>query len=199
MLNKTAGKRGREPGDYSTLLPYEEASKVEDPQDFDDTQEDVDREGRLHSLSGLQPTAADRCSSILSLDSYWTGKINIGGSVRVEGHLSGEVKAEHTVHISKGAKVDANIEAAFVVIAGDFTGLVSCQERLELMPTGKFNGAVTTKMLTVHEGAFIDGEIHMTDSQSGAKKGTQVKRASANTSNHTDAIPAETSDSFASA
>ncbi len=105
----------------------------------------------------------DNCSTVLSSGTAWEGSLKTQGSVRVEGHLSGEIDATDTVHVAEGAQVDAKIRAALVVIAGQFQGEVDCRERLEIMPTGQVKAQLTTKSLVVHEGAFIEGQIHMSE------------------------------------
>lgn len=106
-------------------------------------------------------TSAEEYSSIVSTGSIWQGNLKIEGSVRIDGQLSGEVEARGTVLVSEGADVDAKVRAAFVIVAGSFHGQVECGERLEIMPTGRVNGELTTKSLVVHEGAFVEGQIRM--------------------------------------
>lgn len=105
----------------------------------------------------------DECSSIVSAGSKWQGNLSSDASVRIDGELSGEVKAKDTVYVSENSRVDATIVANYVIIAGNFQGRVNCAERLELMPTSRIKGELTTKALMVHEGAFIDGALHMTN------------------------------------
>ena len=126
------------------------------------------------------PTPPEDCSSVVSAGSTWQGTLKSEGSVRVEGHLSGELEARETVHVSESAQVDAKVHASFVVIAGTFQGQVRCSERLELMPTSRITGELTTKSLVIHEGAFIDGQIHMSsDGQPAASsQAAQSKRPS---------------------
>ena len=107
--------------------------------------------------------AADDCSSIIGAGSVWQGNFSTDGSVRLDGKVSGEVKAAGTVHITDGAQVNAVVQARFVVVAGSFDGQLYCSERLELLPSSRVKGAITTPQISVGEGAFIDGEIHMVE------------------------------------
>jgi cytoskeletal protein CcmA (bactofilin family) len=170
------GKRVREPVDYSILLPDRDAAEEEDYEEVEEVKtppETVNIQPQPSARNGREarPTAPDKCTTVLSVDSVWAGSIDVGESIRIEGRLSGEIKAEHTVHISEGAEVDAKVEAAYVVVLGSFTGQIRCRERLELLPKSRIKGSITTKLLTVHEGAFIDGEIHMTGSEQHASSG----------------------------
>ncbi|MPZ49295.1 MAG: hypothetical protein GEU75_08345 [Dehalococcoidia bacterium] len=116
------------------------------------------------------PTEADKCANVIAAGSKWNGSLNIDDSVRIEGQLSGEVNAKGTVHISEGARVDAKIKAAFVVVSGAFKGEVRCSERLELMPKSRIEGQIVTKVLNVHEGAVVDGTIQMTEREAARSK-----------------------------
>jgi cytoskeletal protein CcmA (bactofilin family) len=107
--------------------------------------------------------APDDCSSIIGAGSVWQGNFSTDGSVRLDGKVSGEVKAAGTVHITDGAQVNATVQARFVVVAGSFDGQLYCSERLELLPSSRVKGSITTPQISVGEGAFIDGEIHMVE------------------------------------
>jgi cytoskeletal protein CcmA (bactofilin family) len=107
--------------------------------------------------------APDDCSSTIGAGSVWQGNFSTDGSVRLDGKVSGEVKAAGTVHITDGAQVNAVVQARFVVVAGSFDGQLYCSERLELLPSSRVKGSITTPQISVGEGAFIDGEIHMVE------------------------------------
>ncbi len=104
----------------------------------------------------------DDHSSVVSFGSCWQGNLKIDGSVRIDGQVSGEIDARETVFVAESAKVNAKIRAAKVVIAGDIEGEVNCTDRLEIMPTGRVRAELTTRSLTVFEGAYIEGQVHMT-------------------------------------
>jgi cytoskeletal protein CcmA (bactofilin family) len=112
--------------------------------------------------SRAAPTASEKCANVVAAGSRWTGSLNIEDSIRIEGELSGEINAKGTVHIADGARVEAKIHAAFVVVNGSFKGEVRCDERIELLSKSRVEGDIVTKSLNFHEGAIIDGHIQMT-------------------------------------
>jgi cytoskeletal protein CcmA (bactofilin family) len=137
----------------------------------DDLPEDIEPETSFQPAASNKrwedqierPASAEDCSSTLGSGSVWQGNFQTDGSVRLDGKISGEVKAAGTVIITQGAMVNAVIQARFVVIAGNFDGQLYCSERLELLPTSRIKGSMTTPQISVGEGAFIDGEIHMVE------------------------------------
>jgi len=115
----------------------------------------------IQSQSSTGPTAPDKCANVIAAGSTWKGTLSIEDSVRIDGRVSGEVEAKGTIHIAEGAVVEAKIRASFVVISGTFKGEVRSLERLELLPHSKVQGDLITKVLNVHEGAVVDGNIRM--------------------------------------
>lgn len=135
-----------------------------------------------------KPAAPDQCASIIGAGTTWQGNLTSDGSVRLDGKVSGEVKAAGTVHITEGAEVNAVVQAKFVVVAGNFDGQLYASSRLELMSTSRVKGSITTPQFAVGEGAFIDGEIHMVEESAVSN----VKPFSAARANEaTDALAAD--------
>lgn len=110
-----------------------------------------------------KPASPDQCASIIGAGTTWQGTLVSDASVRLDGKVSGEVKAAGTVHITEGAQVNAVVQAKFVVVAGSFDGQLYSSSRLELLPSSRVKGSITTPQIAVGEGAFIDGEIHMVE------------------------------------
>jgi cytoskeletal protein CcmA (bactofilin family) len=128
------------------------------------------------------PTPPERCTNIVATGAKWKGSLKVDDSVRVDGIFSGEIDTKGTVHVSEGADIDAKIHASFVVIAGNFKGEIRCDQRTELMPRGKVSGEITTKSLSIHEGATLDGSVHMTSegSASSRSNGTRTTTSRSN-------------------
>ncbi len=132
-------------------------------------------------LAPSGPTPPDRCSNVIAAGAKWQGTLNVEDSVRIEGHFSGEVRAKGTVHVSEGAQVDAKIRALFVVVSGNVRGEIRCEQRVDLLPRSKVNGQVITKVLSVHEGAILDGSVQMTAGGEGSDVTVSTGRASRST------------------
>ena len=136
------------------------------------------------------PTPPERCTNVVATGAKWKGSLKVDDSVRVDGTFSGEIDTKGTVHVSEGADIDAKIHAAFVVIAGNFKGEVRCDQRTELMPRGKVTGEIITKMLSIHEGAILDGNVQMT-SESGSSRLSSSRSAGRANGNGVTEDPSE--------
>jgi cytoskeletal protein CcmA (bactofilin family) len=114
------------------------------------------------SQGGAGPTPPDRCTNVVAAGAHWQGTLKVDDSARIDGIFSGEIQAKGTVHVSDGAEVDAKIHAAFVVISGTFRGEIRCEQRVDLLPKSRVSGEVITKILSIQEGATLDGSVQMT-------------------------------------
>ncbi len=110
------------------------------------------------------PTPAERCTNVIAAGAKWQGTLTVDDSVRVEGVFAGEIQAKGTVHVADGAEVNAKVRAMFVVVSGNFRGEIRCDQRVDLLPRSRVNGEVITKILSVQEGAVLDGRVQMTGS-----------------------------------
>ena len=102
--------------------------------------------------------------TVIAKDDHLEGTFTSRGTVVVMGSVKGRIEAVQ-VRIEDGAQVDADVIVDEAIIAGEFTGNLTCRERLEARSSGRINGRVETHKLMLHEGASVEGEMHMlTDS-----------------------------------
>ena len=83
------------------------------------------------------------------------------GNVIVEGTVQGSLKTNHDLKIGPTAKIKAEVEANNLFLAGEIKGNVKVKEKMELKSTAKIMGNLETKILSVEEGAIINGKCAM--------------------------------------
>jgi cytoskeletal protein CcmA (bactofilin family) len=98
--------------------------------------------------------------SVIAVDDHLEGIFTSRGTVVVKGSVKGRIEAIQ-VRIEDGATVDADVIVDEAIIAGEFTGNLTCRERLEARSSGRISGRVETFKLMLHEGASVEGEMHM--------------------------------------
>ena len=98
--------------------------------------------------------------SVIARDDHLEGTFTSRGTIVVMGSVKGRIEALR-VRIEDGARVDADVIVDEAIIAGEFTGNLTCRERLEAHASGRINGRVETYKLMLHEGASVEGEMHM--------------------------------------
>ena len=88
------------------------------------------------------------------------GTMRVAEVLRVLGSVDGRIETT-TLVIEDGARVNADVVAEEVVIAGEYSGRLICRQRLEVRPSGRVSGQIETLRLMLHEGAAVDGELKM--------------------------------------
>jgi cytoskeletal protein CcmA (bactofilin family) len=100
-----------------------------------------------------------------------TGEANFKGMLRVDGHLSGQVKSEGgTLIVGNNGQVDADIEVAVATIHGAVNGDITASQRLELGRAAKVNGNITTPSLVIEQGAVFEGSCRMIQQKAAHEK-----------------------------
>lgn len=100
--------------------------------------------------------------------------VNIGPSIHIKGELQGdedltidgrvEGKIElrdHNLTIGPNGKIKADLYAKTIVIAGEVTGSAFAAERVEIAPTGRLTGDITSPRITIADGAHFKGSVDM--------------------------------------
>jgi len=90
-----------------------------------------------------------------------SGKLFFEGAVKIDGQVDGQIDANDNVFIGDSAVVTAQIKAASVAVAGKVSGDIIATKRVEIRPSAKVLGNLTTPVLVVHEGAVFEGHCVM--------------------------------------
>lgn len=122
---------------------------------------------RTPTSADFAPTERDvesgEALSLIDRHSAFEGTFRTERDLRVEGDVKGSIICQGLVFVAQGATVDAAVEAENVTVAGDLNGEITCRGRLQLLPSGRMRGKVSTGSLVINEGAFYEGELQMAD------------------------------------
>jgi len=112
-------------------------------------------------FSSQPAPAAGEARAYLDKGSKISGKLFFEGPVRIDGQVDGEISASDAVTVGESAVITAQVRAASVVIAGKVSGDIIAGKRVEIRPTAKVYGNLTTPVLVVHDGALFEGHCTM--------------------------------------
>ncbi len=113
-----------------------------------------------HAITAAATPTGDN-ESVIAQEDTFEGQLKTATGVRVLGTVRGGIESQRSVRIETGAHVEAEISAEEVVIAGIYSGNLTCRNRVEITSTGRVSGKLDTVKLFLHEGGFFDGELHM--------------------------------------
>ena len=102
----------------------------------------------------------DKLESLLGMNSSFKGKLNVRGTLRVDGTVEGQLDADHVI-LSENAEVKGEIKAGRIIIGGKVDGNVRAQELLEIKSKGKVFGDIFTPKLVIIEGGELNGKVEM--------------------------------------
>ena len=113
----------------------------------------------------------DKIESVIGPSLTVKGEIQSSGTLRIDGVVEGSISSKGTVVVANNGSVKADIKADHVVIGGNIRGQVNAREKVEILPTGKLYGDVTTVSygLVVNEGAIFEGACKMGAPEGAAK------------------------------
>src|SRR5213594_471091 len=100
--------------------------------------------------------------------------VNIGPSIHIKGELQGDEDLtidgrvegkidlrEHNLTIGPNGKIKADLYARTIVVSGEVTGSAFAAERVEIAPSGRLMGDITSPRITIADGAHFKGSVDM--------------------------------------
>jgi cytoskeletal protein CcmA (bactofilin family) len=111
-----------------------------------------------HSTPAILPTAIDPATIGKSLKIK--GEVIGSESLFIDGRVEGSVSLpDCRVTIARGAEVWANTTAREVVVFGKVLGNIDAGDRVDIRSEGSLTGDVTTRRITISDGASFQGGI----------------------------------------
>lgn len=89
------------------------------------------------------------------------GIITYNGTVRIDGHLEGEIHTDGVLLVGEEAVITAKISAGTIVSKGKITGDLFAKEKIRLLAPAVLNGSVKAPELSMEEGVLFNGSCEM--------------------------------------
>ena len=106
-----------------------------------------------------QSSPADPGRAVLGGGLTLRGEVSGEGDFHIYGRFEGEIDVSGRVLVAEAAQVDANINAAAIVIAGKVRGNLSATTHLDILPSGVLTGTLKAGSFSAAEGSSVKGEI----------------------------------------
>jgi cytoskeletal protein CcmA (bactofilin family) len=104
-------------------------------------------------------------TSIIAQGCKFDGKVEVRGTLRVEGEFKGTIGTPESLVIGKTGVVHATVNVKNAIIGGQLFGNITAENKIELQSGSHVEGDIKTKRLVIDEGVFFEGNCSM-----GAKK-----------------------------
>jgi cytoskeletal protein CcmA (bactofilin family) len=109
-----------------------------------------------------KPTRAREFASHVNEGTEIDGKITFSGTVLVNGRVRGEIVSNDTLVVGEKGVIHATIRSGVVEVSGEVVGNISATERIELHPSCRVYGDIEAPVVTIDEGALLEGQCRMT-------------------------------------
>jgi cytoskeletal protein CcmA (bactofilin family) len=90
------------------------------------------------------------------------GKVTFTGTVLLNGRVRGEIVSNDTLVVGEKAVINATIRSGVVEVSGEVVGNITATERIELHPNCRVYGDIEAPVVTIDEGALLEGQCRMT-------------------------------------
>lgn len=105
--------------------------------------------------------------TVLGANSTLEGTLRSSANVRLDGTFTGTLEISGNILVGETAKINADINARNISIAGAVRGNIT-GKKIQILRTGRVWGDIRAAALTTEEGAFIDGKITMISHEAAA-------------------------------
>lgn len=101
-----------------------------------------------------------KLQTIIGEDSEFKGELSVKETVRIDGFLEGDVRADWVI-VGETGRITGNIDSRGTVVGGTVEGNIDANEIVELKQKSRVLGEIRTGKLTVAEGAVFEGYSRM--------------------------------------
>lgn len=107
------------------------------------------------------PASSGR-AAVIGPGIYINGEISGDENLIVEGRIDGKISLDaHQVEIGQSGKVNADITAKNIKIAGEVRGDLTGMEKVVISRSGNVHGNIVAPRMTLEDGAIFKGSIDM--------------------------------------
>ncbi len=103
----------------------------------------------------------DEIIAFLGKGTRFKGVVTYEGTVRVDGHIEGEIVSTGTLVVGESAVIDAEVSVGTLVCGGKITGNVTATDKVQLLNPAVVSGSIKTPALMIEAGVKFNGQCEM--------------------------------------
>jgi cytoskeletal protein CcmA (bactofilin family) len=97
--------------------------------------------------------------TIIGPDASFKGELTFEKGLRLQGKFEGKINSGGRLHVAREARMQADVEAAQIIVEGEVRGNLSASDRVELKASARCEGDLRASKLVVDEGAVYSGNV----------------------------------------
>ena len=111
--------------------------------------------------------------SLLHKEDRLEGTLEVAGKFLVESEVKGTVRCRTELTVGDSARIEGEVQATIVIVAGRVSGNVHGSDRVEILPSGVVEGDVHAPRLVIQLGGVLEGRCHMREQAKPATTGVE--------------------------
>lgn len=116
-------------------------------------------------MLGNKPAGPTGPGTIVGANVKLVGTLTDASDITVHGRIEGELVSSQGITITETAYIKGPISGDVISIAGKVRGSITATGRMEILPTGKVFGSITSKDLSIKSGAIFVGKCTMPEGE----------------------------------
>jgi cytoskeletal protein CcmA (bactofilin family) len=129
--------------------------------------------GNEEEENNMEPQA----ETIVGVDVTIKGNFKSPSNITVNGTVKGRVDTKADVTVGEKATIEGSVNARKVTLSGTIQGNVEARESMEITPSGKIFGDITTANLVIQSGAIFVGKSMMVEKGELKEKEEELEEA----------------------
>lgn len=97
--------------------------------------------------------------SVFGAEAFLEGFYSCSGLLRIEGRARGKISVDGSLVIATEARVEADIEAQHVVVAGILVGSIKAEKSIRITQTAKVRASLSSPVFSLEQGALFEGTV----------------------------------------
>ncbi len=99
--------------------------------------------------------------TLLGKGADFKGVVIFDGTVRVDGHVEGEIYTTGTLIVGEHAVIDGIVSAGVLMNSGKINGTITAMEKIHILKPGVLVGDIRTPVIAIEEGSHFHGMCDM--------------------------------------
>lgn len=118
-------------------------------------------------MFGKSSSSQGELNGFLDAGSHIKGTLHFEDTFRIDGKVTGKVESDGHLIVGEKGEVDGEVDVKRVSVSGIVRGQMRARERVEITSLGRVYADLQTPILTVEEGALLEGRCSMEKAKRG--------------------------------
>lgn len=111
--------------------------------------------------AGMSAKGSAGTNTFLGKGCSFDGKLTFDGTVTIDGRFTGEIFSDDILEVGPDADIKAAVDVGTVIVGGRVIGNIVAKNRADLRSGADVVGNITAPIVTMQEGAVLDGALKM--------------------------------------